>query len=470
MQGDERGRINRSHRLHTNASYTEGDIEELEKECNSLEKQNESLRNTLWKLVNASKNFKTELDSDIYEALSILDPNFEDEMMKQQSIKDNTPCSRVESLPVVLSSQLQDIEDGSQFTVVPKKEQKDNDINNRHRRSRSGDESLSSRRKKPKLTRKRSSIHKLGGRKKVEHTEWTKTLRGKDAVIISFKENQDIERYNLLAFVENFIKMLPDEHPIECYQGCCSLSKHGDGCFYPANGEPICGTWFNDDCIEHHHHFLSAEEKKLHMNQYHPNSKEIILSPGREPGPINYFNSLLPHLQLQIFSYFDIPTLVHCGLVCRSWYKLSRYSTLWCRLYLERWGVSENFDGNSNTTWIQVYRDKHVLQENWDTGNCHSSVLNGHSGWVTCVDMNNNRLISSSYDGTVRVWNTQTGNSLQVLGPLDSASPVWCTQFKSSNIIAGYSDSIVRQWNTNTAQCIREFYGHAGGVKCLQVR
>jgi len=262
--------------------------------------------------------------------------------------------------------------------------------------------------------------------------------------------------------------MLPDEHPIECYQGCCSLSKHGDGCFYPANGEPICGTWFNDDCIEHHHHFLSAEEKKLHMNQYHPNSKEIILSPGREPGPINYFNSLLPHLQLQIFSYFDIPTLVHCGLVCRSWYKLSRYSTLWCRLYLERWGVSENFDGNSNTTWIQVYRDKHVLQENWDTGNCHSSVLNGHSGWVTCVDMNNNRLISSSYDGTVRVWNTQTGNSLQVLGPLDSASPVWCTQFKSSNIIAGYSDSIVRQWNTNTAQCIREFYGHAGGVKCLQ--
>ena len=94
--------------------------------------------------------------------------------------------------------------------------------------------------------------------------------------------------------------------------------------------------------------------------------------------------------------------------------------------------------------------------------------------WVTGVDLHTNKLVSCSYDGTVRVWNTQTGNSLQTLpGELhgdDMLSPCWCVKFKGSQIMAGSSDSKVKQWDMNTAQLVRVFEGHAGGVKCLQVR
>src|SRR3990167_8755249 len=85
--------------------------------------------------------------------------------------------------------------------------------------------------------------------------------------------------------------------------------------------------------------------------------------------------------------------------------------------------------------------------------------------------MHNNRLVSCSYDGTVRVWNTQTGNSLQSFpsNHQDGLSPVWCVQFKGNTIMAGSSDSLVRQWNMATAQCVKAFNGHAGGVKCIQV-
>jgi WD40 repeat protein len=108
----------------------------------------------------------------------------------------------------------------------------------------------------------------------------------------------------------------------------------------------------------------------------------------------------------------------------------------------------------------------------------HTCCANSHSynwvgRWVTCVDLHTNKLVSSSYDGTVRVWNTQTGNCLQTL-PGDAnnhegLSPVWCCKFKGSHIMAGSSDSKIRQWDMNTGQMVRVFEAHAGGVKCLQV-
>lgn len=124
--------------------------------------------------------------------------------------------------------------------------------------------------------------------------------------------------------------------------------------------------------------------------------------------------------------------------------------------------------------WKEAVKGQHLLERNWTRGKYLTQKLRGHSGWVTCVDVHTNKLVSSSYDGTVRVWNTQTGNCLQTLpgdaNTHDGLSPVWCCQFKGSHIMAGSSDSKIRQWDMNTGQVVRVFEAHAGGVKCLQVR
>lgn len=119
--------------------------------------------------------------------------------------------------------------------------------------------------------------------------------------------------------------------------------------------------------------------------------------------------------------------------------------------------------------WRHAVRGRFLLERKWARGECLALALRGHSGWVTCVDLHTNKLVSSSYDGTVRIWNTQTGNSLQSL-PRAAAghSPAWCVKFKGHNVMAGYSDSVLRQWDMTTGQCVRAYEGHAGGVKCLQ--
>ena len=41
-------------------------------------------------------------------------------------------------------------------------------------------------------------------------------------------------------------------------------------------------------------------------------------------------------------------------------------------------------------------------------------TLNGHNGGVTGIQLNGNMVASSSYDGTVRLWNVGTGECVKV--------------------------------------------------------
>jgi WD40 repeat protein len=245
------------------------------------------------------------------------------------------------------------------------------------------------------------------------------------------------------------------------------------------------------------------------------------------------FDTMFPdELRIFIFSYLDVRSLCRAEQVCIEWRRLTNDPSLWCNIHSTRWGrvgmgvtacKSLATDRRVPThtlslslsvslslclsvslvslrsydcafDWKEAVKGQHILERNWNRGKYHTQTLRGHSGyldhsthtccanhhsynwvgrWVTCVDLHTNKLVSSSYDGTVRVWNTQTGNCLQTL-PGDAnnhegLSPVWCCKFKGSHIMAGSSDSKIRQWDMNTGQMVRVFEAHAGGVKCLQV-
>ena len=222
---------------------------------------------------------------------------------------------------------------------------------------------------------------------------------------------------------------------------------------------------------------------------------------GEEEEDRCLFDSMLPEeLRIYIFNFLNLKSLIQAALVSTEWKRLTNDPSLWHSHYLYRWGndyypsyqdnqsqisstssTSSTSNGNYPNThyyqlgsaidWKDSVKTRYLLDRNWTVGDCYASTLRGHTGWVTCIDMHNNRLVSCSYDGTVRVWNTQTGNSLQSFpsNHQDGLSPVWCVQFKGNTIMAGSSDSLVRQWNMATAQCVKAFNGHAGGVKCIQV-
>ena len=305
---------------------------------------------------------------------------------------------------------------------------------------------------------------------------WTSKMHGNDAVVITFDSDSEQDYYSLVNIIDLYRNSSSENNLLECYEGDCIITKHGEGSFYSTElSEPLCGIWINDELIESHHDFLSPNDLDYHMNTFHmaTNTNKNV---NKQIENTSVIDLKLPEEIFNIiFSFLDLQSLIFVSLVSKKWNRLVNGSAIWQSLHLNVWGKYEtdkfllqNNECIYDLDWKEIVRNRYVLDKNWRTGNCHATVLQGHNGWVTCVDVHHNRLVSSSYDGTVRVWNTQTGHSIQTFGTTGS-SPAWCVQFRTNNIFAGYSDSIIRQWNTNTGQQVHQFQGHAGGVKSIQV-
>jgi len=178
-------------------------------------------------------------------------------------------------------------------------------------------------------------------------------------------------------------------------------------------------------------------------------------------------------IRIFILSFLDIVSLCRAAQVSTEWRRLTNDPALWANIYLRKWGhLDEKLDNNQRMDWKEIATGRYLIERNWIHGHCHRNTLRGHSGWVTGVDFRANKLVSSSYDGTIRVWNTQTGNMLHTLTSSDrpaEMSPLWCIQLAPNNrIFAGSSDAKVREWDMISGSVVRQYEGHAGGVKCLQ--
>jgi len=92
--------------------------------------------------------------------------------------------------------------------------------------------------------------------------------------------------------------------------------------------------------------------------------------------------------------------------------------------------------------------------------------LDRHSGAVRCVAVsaNGERLASASYDNTVKVWSTTTGeNTLTLTGHADW---VRCVAFnlKGDRLASGSSDKSVRIWDATTSKELFLLNDHSGEV------
>jgi transcription initiation factor TFIID subunit 5 len=143
--------------------------------------------------------------------------------------------------------------------------------------------------------------------------------------------------------------------------------------------------------------------------------------------------------------------------------------------------------------------------------NVEYQTLVGHCGPVFSLSFSADQrwLLSSSEDGTARLWNVETGTNIVVykghqyavwdvsFSPIDylfatashdrtariwmtdrvtpvrilagHLSDVECVKFhpNSKYVATGSSDKTVRLWDTGTGECVRLFRGHYGAVHCL---
>jgi len=117
------------------------------------------------------------------------------------------------------------------------------------------------------------------------------------------------------------------------------------------------------------------------------------------------------------------------------------------------------------TRAVTGHDDNTVRYWDLETGNC-LQVLKGHRDDVRSVALSadGRRALSGCDDGTVRLWDLETGNCLRVLkGHADWVRTVACSA-DGSRALAGSDDQTVYLWDLETGNSLQVLEGHSGWV------
>lgn len=118
-----------------------------------------------------------------------------------------------------------------------------------------------------------------------------------------------------------------------------------------------------------------------------------------------------------------------------------------------------------------IYRRKYLIRKNWMNSSSTPKhlVIKAHgNNVVTCLQFDDERIITGSEDHTVCVHSTETGRLLHRLEGHDGG--VWALQYIHKRIlVSGSTDRTVRVWDIEKAVCTHIFYGHVSTVRCLEI-
>ena len=105
----------------------------------------------------------------------------------------------------------------------------------------------------------------------------------------------------------------------------------------------------------------------------------------------------------------------------------------------------------------------------WDlnTGKCLQVLHHDNDVWSIAWSHNGQMLASASHDLTAKIWDTATGKCLHNL--LGHQNWLWSVAWSKCdrNLVTGSYDHTVKFWNVATGQCIRTFQGYIGYVWSL---
>ncbi len=98
-------------------------------------------------------------------------------------------------------------------------------------------------------------------------------------------------------------------------------------------------------------------------------------------------------------------------------------------------------------------------------------TLYGHTSWITCVAIcpDDQTLVSSSLDDTVKLWALETGELLETLtGHTRSVNAIAISP-DGNTLASGSDDYTIRIWNLVTRESIRTLTGHSRDVNAIAI-
>jgi len=115
--------------------------------------------------------------------------------------------------------------------------------------------------------------------------------------------------------------------------------------------------------------------------------------------------------------------------------------------------------------------DSVIRQWDLSTGSLKAEctrVMAGHSGPVVSIEASAHSILSTSFDGTLRVWDW-SGRQVSCIEAHDGHSSGLVILADGDHALTGGDDSLLKRWDLATGDCISAGHGHNGSVWCVTV-
>jgi F-box and WD-40 domain protein 1/11 len=220
---------------------------------------------------------------------------------------------------------------------------------------------------------------------------------------------------------------------------------------------------------------------------------------------------LPPELSIYLLRFLDLPSIIACLSVSKSWRACAEDNDVWRELFYRKDGwnidfrkVKHSLNGRSkgrpsavpipisstvtvarlaplSLHWRSLYKSRLELDKRWVTGEATVTRIAGHSDSVYCLEFDSKRIVTGSRDRTVKVWSLETGKFIASFR--GHAGSVLCLKFDKEwdaidpdahgFMVTGSSDYSVMVWDLyaggSKAEVKAILNGHTGGVLDLRI-
>ncbi|KIJ91000.1 hypothetical protein K443DRAFT_686351 [Laccaria amethystina LaAM-08-1] len=173
-------------------------------------------------------------------------------------------------------------------------------------------------------------------------------------------------------------------------------------------------------------------------------SLQILLLEKYAKSTFDVLGSFAPDLAFRVLKYLTVRELIALEPVSKKWQTMVHHPALW-RYHCLRITATDPTPVTPPTTpegWEPLYRSLHHRESNFHNGLPQSvRFLNGHTNFCTTLLLRGKRLISGSYDETIRFWDIETGEMKKCL---QVKKPVSCVDFLAEEevFVVGFHDSM----------------------------
>ncbi|KIY47745.1 hypothetical protein FISHEDRAFT_44736 [Fistulina hepatica ATCC 64428] len=197
---------------------------------------------------------------------------------------------------------------------------------------------------------------------------------------------------------------------------------------------------------------------------------QVLLLEKYAKSTFDIIGNLSPDLAFRVLKWLTVQELLGVETVSKGWQQMVHLPGLW-RYHCLRITATDPMPVKtppSPEEWEPLYKSLHHREANFRHALPQSiRFLNGHTNFCTTLLLRGKRLISGSYDETIRFWDIETGEMKKCL---QVKKPVSCVDFLAEEevFVVGFHDvGRVHLFSSLTFTPLQQLAGHLNGIRAV---